>query len=84
MRLGTFGLVERFSPRSQNDFGRITDLTDRTQFSLQPPQTQKPYGRIQRGDLLVSITGEPGKVTVADDTLGQAYVSQHVASSEAQ
>ena len=32
-----------------------------------------------KGDLLISITGEPGKTTVADRNLGQAYVSQHVA-----
>ncbi len=64
--------------RSQNISGGTIDRSDA--IFVQPPvDAEAVRTRIHRGDLLVSITGEPGKVTVAGDTLGQAYVSQHVA-----
>ena len=64
--------------RSQNISVGTIDRSDAV-FVQPPTDAEAVRTRIQRGDLLVSITGEPGKVTVADDTLGQAYVSQHVA-----
>ena len=64
--------------RSQNISGGTIDTSDAV-FVQPPTDAEAARTRIQRGDLLVSITGEPGKVTVAGDTLGQAYVSQHVA-----
>ena len=64
--------------RSQNISGGTINKSDA--IFVQPPADDEAIRtRIRKGDLLVSITGEPGKVTVADDTLGQAYVSQHVA-----
>ena len=64
--------------RSQNISGGTIDRSD-TVFVQPPADAEAVRTRIRTGDLLVSITGEPGKVTVADDTLGHAYVSQHVA-----
>ncbi len=67
-----------FFVRSQNISGGTIDRSDA--IFVQPPvDAEAARTRIHRGDLLVSITGEPGKVTVAGDTLCQAYVSQHVA-----
>ena len=64
--------------RSQNISVGTIDRSDAV-FVQPPADAEAVRTRIRTGDLLVSITGEPGKVTVADDTLGHAYVSQHVA-----
>ena len=64
--------------RSQNISAGTIDTSD-VVFVQPPEDTEGLRTRIHMGDLLISITGEPGKVTVADDMLGQAYVSQHVA-----
>ena len=52
---------------------------------LQKPQYVKPpkgsegeRSRIKKGDILISITADLGSVTVADESLIGAYVSQHV------
>ena len=64
--------------RSQNISGGTIDRSDA--IFVQPPDDAEALRtRIREGDLLVSVTGEPGKVTVADRTIGEAYVSQHVA-----
>ena len=64
--------------RSQNISGGTIDRSDA--IFVQPPDDAEALRtRIREGDLLISITGEPGKVTVADQTMGEAYVSQHVA-----
>ena len=64
--------------RSQNIIGGKVDRSDAV-FVRPPADAEAERTRIGVGDLLISITGEPGKVTVADDALGEAYVSQHVA-----
>ena len=64
--------------RSQNIIGGKVDGSDAI-FVRPPADAEAERTRIGVGDLLISITGEPGKVTVADDALGEAYVSQHVA-----
>ena len=64
--------------RSQNISGGTIDRSDAV-FVQPPADAEAVRTRIRTGDLLVSITGDPGKVTVADETLGHAYVSQHVA-----
>ena len=74
----TSGLTEPLFVRSQNISGGTIDRSDAV-FVQPPADAEAVRSRIRTGDLLVSITGEPGKVTVADDTLGHAYVSQHVA-----
>ena len=64
--------------RSQNIIGGRIDRADAVW--VDPPlDGEAERTRIREGDLLISITGEPGKTTVADRNLGQAYVSQHVA-----
>lgn len=64
--------------RSQNISGGTIDRSD--SIFVQPPaDVEAVRTRIYQSDILVSITGEPGNIAVADDTLGQAYVSQHVA-----
>ena len=56
--------------RSQNISGGMIDRSDAI-FVQPPDDAESIRTRIQRDDLLVSITGEPGKVTVAEDNLGQ-------------
>ena len=64
--------------RSQDIVDGRVDRSDAIR--VRPPvDAEVERTRIDKGDLLISITGEPGKVTVAVDTLGEAYVSQHVA-----
>ena len=66
-----------FFVRSQN-IGLGTILRDDVVY-VDPPQDQESKrARIQAGDLLISVTGEPGNVACADESLGEAYVSQHV------
>ena len=64
--------------RSQNILGSNIDRSDSV-FVRPPADAEATRSRIHKGDILISITGEPGKVAVADGTLGAAYVSQHVA-----
>ena len=67
-----------FFVRSQNIVGGKIDHSDA--IWVEPPlDSEAERTRIHEGDLLISITGEPGKATVADRNLGQAFVSQHVA-----
>ena len=64
--------------RSQNISKGAIDKSDSV-FVRPPADAEAVRTRIRKGDLLVSITGEPGKVTVADEAIGRAFVSQHVA-----
>ena len=64
--------------RSQNISGGTIDRSD--SIFVQPPaDVEAVRTRIYQRDILVSITGDPGNIAVVDGTLGQAYVSQHVA-----
>ena len=67
-----------FFVRSQNIIGGRIDRSDAIWVKPQQDSAAE-RARICEGDLLISITGEPGKATVADRNLGQAFVSQHVA-----
>ena len=64
--------------RSQNIIDGRIDRSDAVWVDP-PPQGEAERTNINEGDLLISITGEPGKTTVADSSLGRAFVSQHVA-----
>ena len=64
--------------RSQNIVGGRLDRSDSV-FVEAPNDKEAERTRIQVDDILVSVTGEPGKTTVADESIGEAYVSQHVA-----
>ena len=64
--------------RSQNIVKGRIDRSDPV-FVSAPNDKEAERTRIREGDILVSITGEPGKATVADEYIGEAYVSQHVA-----
>ena len=67
-----------FFVRSQNIVGGKIDYSDA--IWVEPPlDIEAERTRINEGDLLISITGDPGKATVAGRNLGQAFVSQHVA-----
>ena len=67
-----------FFVRSQNIVGGKIDHSD--VIWVEPPlDSEAERTRINEGDILISITGEPGKATVADRNLGPAFVSQHVA-----
>ncbi len=68
---------DAFFVRSQN-IGLGTILQDDVVY-VDPPQDQESKrARIHPGDLLISVTGEPGNIACADESLGEAYVSQHV------
>ncbi len=64
--------------RSQNiSHGRI-DKADA--IFVQPPEdSEADRTQLREKDLVVSVTGEPGRVASADTELGRAFVSQHVA-----
>ena len=64
--------------RSQNIVNGLIDRSDPV-FVEAPNDKEAERTRIRGDDILVSITGEPGKATVADESMGEAYVSQHVA-----
>ena len=64
--------------RSQNISKGAIDRSDSV-FVRPPADAEAARTRIRKGDILVSITGDPGKVTVADESIGEAFVSQHVA-----
>ena len=67
-----------FFVRSQNIIGGRIDRSDA--IWVEPPlDSEAERTRVHEGDILISITGEPGKATVADRNLGEAFVSQHVA-----
>ena len=67
-----------FFVRSQNIIRGKIDRSDA--IWVEPPlDGEAERTRIREGDLLISITGEPGKSAVVDRNLGQAFVSQHVA-----
>ena len=66
-----------FFVRSQN-IGLGTILRDDVVYVNPPRDQESQRARIQPGDLLISVTGEPGNVACADESLGEAYVSQHV------
>ena len=67
-----------FFVRSQNIIGGRIDRSDA--IWVEPPlDSEAERTRVHEGDVLISITGEPGKATVADRNLGEAFVSQHVA-----
>lgn len=63
--------------RSQNIVDGGIDQSDA--IFVDPPQDgEAKRTRIRSRDLLITITGEPGKAAVAPNELGEAYVSQHV------
>ena len=67
-----------FFVRSQNIIHGKIDRSDA--IWVEPPlDGEAERTRIREGDLLISITGEPGKSAVVDQDLGRAFVSQHVA-----
>lgn len=83
---GSRGWADYYSDEGQLFF-RITNLTrDTIKPKLESIQCVKPpFGsegvraKIQKGDLLISITADLGSVCVADDEVEGGYVSQHVA-----
>lgn len=67
--------------RSQNIRGEVINSADAV-FVNPPQDAEAQRTRILSNDLLISITGEPGHAAVADQSIGEAYVSQHVALLE--
>ena len=68
-------------------FFRIANLTrdsidakmESLQYVNQPSGSEGERSRIERGDLIISITADLGSVCVADSRIEGGYVSQHVA-----
>lgn len=64
--------------RVQNVKAGELDLSDLAY--VQPPENaEAARAKVQPGDLLISITGTVGQVAVVPASLGEAYISQHVA-----
>lgn len=69
----------RFIRVGNLDHGTI-DLDLRDVQHVQPPTgPEADRSRVKAGDLLISITAELGMIAVAPDSLGEAYINQHVA-----
>lgn len=64
--------------RSQ-DVGLGEILDDGPAFVTPPDGAEARRTRVQKGDLLVTITGTVGRVTAADEDLVGSHISQHVA-----
>lgn len=64
--------------RSQNVKSGVLDLRDLARVSL-PKATEGRRTKLERGDLLIVITGDVGHVGVWNIDRGEAYISQHVA-----
>ena len=83
---GSRGWAEHYSD-SGKLFLRISNLTrdsinlDLSDFQLVdvPTGIEGERTRVQKGDLLISITADLGSVAVVPDDIEEAYVSQHVA-----
>ena len=64
--------------RSQNISSGSMTFVD-TQYVAPPPSNECLRTRVQRNDVLVTVTGNSvGNVAVLEDDYGEAYVSQHV------
>jgi type I restriction enzyme, S subunit len=64
--------------RSQNVRDGQLDFTDR-QFVNPPQGSEGNRSRLNRGDLLITITGNSvGNIALVEQELGEAYISQHV------
>jgi type I restriction enzyme S subunit len=83
---GSRGWAEHYSD-SGKLFLRISNLTrDSINLDLSdiklvdvPAGTEGERTRVQKGDLLISITADLGSVAIVPDNIKEAYVSQHVA-----
>ena len=68
-------------------FIRITDLTrtgielknNSIQYVLLPEKAEGKRSRLQSGDVLVSITADLGSIALIPETIGEAYINQHIA-----
>ncbi len=75
----------RYYSNTGAKFIRVQNVLDgRLDFSdlayVNPPEgPEKERSAIQPNDLLITITGTVGRVAVAPNDIGEAYVSQHVA-----
>jgi type I restriction enzyme S subunit len=61
------------------DHGTIDLDLSEIQHVVAPANPEADRSRVKRGDLLISITAELGMVAVAPESLGEAYINQHVA-----
>ncbi len=83
---GSRGWAEHYSDEGSLFF-RIANLTrdtiepkmESTQKVRPPSGSEGERSKINKGDLLISITADLGSVCVANDKIGGGYVSQHVA-----
>lgn len=68
-------------------FIRITDLTrdgitlksDSIQYVALPDKAEGKRSRLIGGDVLVSITADLGSIALIPDSIGEAYINQHIA-----
>ncbi|MGL6176480.1 MAG: restriction endonuclease subunit S [Vibrionaceae bacterium] len=82
---GSRGWAEYYSDNGSLFF-RITNLTRDTiepklssiQFVTPPQGAEGQRSKIKPNDLLISITADLGSVCVADDSISEGFVSQHI------
>ena len=83
---GSRGWAKYYSDAGSR-FIRITDLTrdgirlknDSIQLVALPDEAEGKRSRLKKNDVLVSITADLGSIALIPDTVGEAYINQHIA-----
>lgn len=83
---GSRGWAKYYSDHGAR-FIRITDLTrdgirlknDSIQLVALPDETEGKRSRLEKNDVLVSITADLGSIALIPDSIGEAYINQHIA-----
>ena len=83
---GSRGWAKYYSDHGAR-FIRITDLTrdgirlknDNIQLVALPDEAEGKRSRLEKNDVLVSITADLGSIALIPDSIGEAYVNQHIA-----
>ena len=83
---GSRGWAKYYSDHGAR-FIRITDLTrdgirlknDSIQLVALPDEAEGQRSRLEKNDVLVSITADLGSIALIPDSIGEAYINQHIA-----
>ncbi len=83
---GSRGWAKYYSDKGAR-FIRITDMmrdsinlkNDSMQFVKLPDDVEGKRSRLQKDDVLISITADLGSIALIPDDIGEAYINQHIA-----
>ena len=84
---GSRGWAQYYTDKSNTRFVRITDLTrdsivlknDNIQYLSLPEKVEGKRSLLKPNDVLVSITADLGSIALIPDSIGEAYINQHIA-----